>query len=799
MQFWSFAAFARDARFAARTLRRDPAFVATAAGSLAVALGTITSVYGIVDAATHPANAVRESERVVYVANQGHGASSGYSASVFAELVRARQRVFEQTAVVEMRGATYGVGSQTDHGMVLAVSTEFFTTTGITPSIGRSFATSDFAAGSPPVAMVGFRVWRSALGAQRTAVGRTIDIEGRTYTIVGVMPPDATWRLGADLVLPASTAERFEYPAVIARLRPGIIADSARAQLRREVDPLLTSMFGVGRRPFRTNFVTIGRPPEAMTDLHKMLLAAAGLIVLVACANLASLMLARGLSRNREHAVRFALGARRSSIVRQTLLEALICSVLAGMAGVVLASWFFGLLTYGLTTDVPQLGVVSVALNWRVFGFAATTVIAVGIASGLYPALRASGTGLEQMLKDGGSSVTRRMRARYSPLVIAQLALTLALLMGAALLLQSAHELRDRDLGLDPRGLLSVRSVIPRALRDSISAREAHVSLMNALAREPGVRGVATVRAAAPVGNGIAVTLASGSTRRAYLQSYGEVSANYLATLGVRLLRGRDLAAGDELSPVGTAVVSRTAALSFWRGEDPIGQMITLADVGRARRTVRVVGIAEDVAASVSSPDLEPTPAVYVIAQDTTGRATTIMVRASSLAERVIRTRLVYRAREALPPRVAVQIDRSLAVLDTEIGVRYFIASVFVTFGLLALALAMFGTFSVRAHDVARRGREFAVRISLGATSATIARSVLRDSVVVALAGTGAGAFLAMYTARQLDPWLYGVFYTDVRALIVAEFALIATTLAASLAPALHAARSNPVDILRVT
>lgn len=648
--------------------------------------------------------------------------------------------------------------------------------------------------------MVGFSTWRKALGAQRDAIGRTVDMNGRTYTIVGVMPADGSWRLGADVFVPATPAERLAWPLVIGRLRPGLTTDQARDQLRRDIDPVLTSIFGDGRRPFRTTFGDVARLPETMTDLHKMLLLASGLIVLIACANLASLMLARGVRRGREYALRFALGARRSSIVRQTLIEALICALLAGTLGVVLASWLFDILTYSLTSDVPAFGGVSVSLNWRVFALASLASIAAALLFGLYPALRVSSSRLRHPLNDAGATATHRSRIRYSPLAIAQLALTLALLMGSNLLVRSARELGDREIGFEPRGLFSINAFASSSQRDSIDLRVVRASLMSALAREPGVRSVATVRHAPPAGYGVSVTLASGGSRRAYLPSYQDVSANFLTTLGVRVVEGRDFATGDEVTQVGAAVVSRAAARSFWRGESPVGQMLTLADQGRAGPLVRVVGVVEDVAPMIAAaPDIEPSPAVYIVTRDSTPRLETMLARASVAEEQGMQTRLIRRARGALPPGGVVRVVPFLASLNAELAIRYFIAGVFTALGFLALGLALFGVFSVRAHDVAHRSREFAVRISLGATRSQIARSVLRDSMVIVLAGTGLGAFLAMYAGRRLDQWLYGVFYTDVWALIVAELVLLATTILASLAPALRAARSNPVDILRAS
>ncbi len=795
-----FSAIARDARFAVIALRRDPFFAVVASGSLALVLAVITSVYGIVDTATHPPSAVRTPNQVVYVANQGRGASAGYTPAAFANLVRQQRGAFVQTALLEHRSVTFALGSYTDQSVALLVSQEFFATTGITPVLGRALGPADFVVGSPPVAMVGFHAWRKALGAQQDAIGRTIDVDGRVYTIVGVMPLDASWHLSSDVVLPALPTERVLWPSVIGRLRPGVIPDSARNQLRRVIDPSLTAEYGAGRVPFRTSFRPVAELPAAMSDLHKILLAASALIVVIASANLASLMLARGLRRSREYAVQFALGARRASIVRQTLIEALICAAAAGALAIILAIWILDFLTYGLARDVPQLGEIAVSLSWRVFAFTAVVAMGAALAFGLYPALRASAIRMEQTLRDGSGSVTRRSRSRFSPLVVAQIALTLALLMGANLLINSADRMRHRNLGFEPRGLITVDAFVPRAMRDSVDIRLMRESLLSAIEREPGVRAVATVRSAAPVGKTLTVTLPSGGNRQSYHPSYTIVSANYLATLGVRVTDGRDFVVGDGVGSIGAAVVSRSASRWFWRGENPIGQMITLAGVGQDGPLVRVVGVADDVRpTTAAAAGLEPAPVLYVVSQDSAVRTATMLVRTAASAEQSMRTRLLRRTSAMVPRGSTVRVEAYLARFDAEVAAGYFIAGIFIALGVLALGLSLFGVFSVRAHDVAQRSREFAVRMSIGATREDITRSVLRDTFVIVLAGTAIGAFLAMFVGRQLDPWLYGVFYTDVKALMIAELVLLATALFASLGPALRAARSDPVQILRAT
>lgn len=740
---------------------------------------------------------MRDPERVAFVQNRGTAASRGYSPSAFADVVRARARVFEMSALFDGQGTGYAVGEQSDFGMATRVSREFFAVTGITPRLGRSLGPTDFAPGAAPVAMVGFNLWRRSLGSHPSALGKSIDVGGRPYSIVGVMPPDVSSRFFADIVIPATARGELAWPTIVGRLRDGVGRDAAQDELRRTVDPVLTEVFGVGQRPFRTELIPVTSVPGPMTDLHKMLFLAAALVLVIACANLASLMLARGLARGREYALRLALGAQRSSVIRQTLLEALACAILAAALGILLAIWIFDLLTRGLTSYVPQLGTVAVALNWRVFAFAAVAACCAALLCGVYPALRASSVQLAQPLKDGAGTTTRRSHSRYSKLVIAQVALTLALLMGSSLLIQSAREMRDRAVGFDPAGLFSLTVYIPRAVRDSLDARALQRSLLDAIAREPGVSHVATHGYAGAKGSAIFVTLPSGGNRRSYFRSYSVVSPSYLATLGIQVEEGRDFVAGDAQLPVGAAIVSRTAARALWRGENPLGQMIRLADAHGPGPSVRVVGIAPDVGSLVvETPDVEPAPAVYVVTNDSTPRYDQIIVRGSN-AQRALQTRLHRRLHDLLPPRASAQVRPFLSELDAQVAIRYFMGGTFIALALLALGLAVFGVYSVRSHDVALRRREYAVRIALGSTDRDVARAVLRESLVIVLAGTGVGAFVAMYVARRLDPWLFGVFYTDVRALVLGELVLITTTLLASLIPALRAARSDPVETLR--
>jgi putative ABC transport system permease protein len=799
-------AFLQDVALATRSLRRSRAFVIVTVLSLGLALGVTTTMFGIVDATLNPAVPLREPARVVTVSNAGDGAGHGVTWYETFEAARRSNGLFEQIAIASNEYSFLRIGSHYDRRPVLAVSPNFFAVTGVRPFLGRAFAADGRDAEAGDAAMVIFRLWRSALGGARDLRGSSVEVEGRIYRVVGVLPPYLPSGLNGGVYLPmqvsASAGASARWASLVARLAPGVAAAQAERTLRSVVDPVLTATYGVGRRPFRYRVrPVLDERPAAMDDLQRILLASAFVVLVIACGNLANLMLARGLARERDYALCFALGARRANVIRQTLVEGLLCALAGAALGVLIAVWAFDLVTYRMTREVPVLGAMAVSLNWRIFAFSVLAAVVTTLVFAMLPAIRTSNVDLNLPLKSGAGTTTRRVRSRFSALVVGEVALTMTLMLGAGLLMKAVRAMRTTDLGYNPHGLLQIDAYLARATsnrRGTVSEAQMW-RLLERVRSHPGVIGAALegIGSTPRLGPGLVSALAEGGNRRLYAQNYSAVSPDFLRTVGVPVTQGRDFAPGDAVTR-GAVIVNEAAARVLWPSESPVGRMLKLGDLETDAPWLPVVGISRDVrAASTVMPVTDPVPQVWVVPPPGLVALDRLRVRVPAHGESQFRTALDRVTRQTLPPGSIVVVRPWLGSFDDAVLARDFVAKLFVVFGAIALGLAAVGLYCLVSFTVAERRREFAVRCALGATGSQIARMVVHDATIMVLAGTGVGAFLAMWLARALDAMLYSVFYTDVAALLMAEGVLIVVALVACLMPARRAARSDPVEVMR--
>lgn len=799
-------ALLQDVVLAVRSLRRSRGFVAVAVLSLGLALGVTTTMFGVVDTALNPAIPLREPARLVIVSNGGDGA--GHDARWFETFDAAGRGsgLFEQVAPVSHQYAFLRIGAHNDWQLVGEVGPDFFAVTGVTPFVGRAFDAGGRDAASGNAAMVSFAIWRGALGGARDLRQAKVEIEGRIYQVVGVLPPYLPGRLAGGVYLPmrarGGTSPAVRFGSVVARLRPGVSAARAEASLRAGIDPVLTATYGVGRRPFRF-FVrpVVDQRPEDMSDLQRILLASALVVLVIACGNLANLMLARGLVRERDYALCFALGARRVNVIRQTLIEGLLCALGGTVIGVLIAVWAFDVAIYRMTREVPGLGAMAVSLNWRIFGFSVLAATVTSLAFAIVPAIRTSTVDLNLPLKSGAGTTTGRVRSRFSALVVAEVALTMTLMLGASLLMKAVRAMQETEFGYNPRGLLDIGVYMERSPTNRRGAvpEEVMRRMLERVRSSRGVIGAALQGAGSTPNNGpgLVSALAGGGNRRLYAPSYTAVSPDYLRTLGVPVIRGRDFAGGDAVTR-GAAIVNEAAARVLWPSESPVGKMLKLGDLETDAPWVPVVGVSRAIrSASTVIPDLEPGPQLWIVPPPGLVPLDRMRVRVPANREVVLRTELERLVKQTLPPGSIFVVRPALESFDAAVLGRAFVARMFVAFGAIALGLAAVGLYSLLAFVVTQRRREFAVRRALGATGAQVARTVLHDAAVMVLAGTGVGAFLAMWLARALDSILYSVFYTDVVALLVAEGVVIGVAAVACLMPARRAALAEPVEVLR--
>ena len=818
---------------ALRSLRRAPGFTLAAVVTLALGIGATTSIFSVVDAMLLRPLPYADADRLVAVwAHQSDPTADGppsfadfddWRRTTTAPGGRVEGMAFARSESLLLRGEESAVAVNTAF-----VSEGFFGVLGGRPLLGRTFAPEEERPGAPGVIVLGHRLWSTRFGADPRVVGRTLDFAGASYTVVGVMPPGyeypGRWaEAWAPLAPLAATSpavrERLARrelrvdARVIARLRPDARLDAVRADLatvaRRlaEAHPAENRGWGAHLVPLREQMV--GPVRQALL----VLLGAVGLLLLVACADVANLSLVRALARSRELAVRAALGAGRGRIARQLLTESALVALAGGALGALLAVAGVAALrraapAMALFTVAPSMDTVGV--DARVLAFALVAALGTALLFGVTPALHATraasrGT-LRQVARGAGASAAgRRLR---DAVVALQIALTLVLLVGATLLGRSFLEARSRAPGF-PLDELVVLRVEPLATR--YASPEQLVALYERLrasaAAIPGVRGAAIVNHLAMTGAGIPTGVRVPGGPDSLGAVFRVADGAFFATAGIPVRRGRALDDADQARAArpGTvdvpAVVSATLARQTWPRGDALGARFTAfkqasgrPDFGEPIVAV-VVGIAEDVKfAALDEP--APVPAVYFPMTVNPWRWGMLVVRAQGDPAALVAA--VRRAVRAVDPDIpVVDVRTGGQMLRDRLAERRFNLAILSVFAAAALTLAAVGVYGVVAHGVGQRAGELGVRAALGALPRELVVLVLRDGARVAAVGIVAGLGLALAASRLLAGMLFGVGARDAASYGGIAALLAAVALAATAIPARRAARADPADALR--
>ncbi|MBI4420532.1 MAG: FtsX-like permease family protein [Gemmatimonadetes bacterium] len=544
---------------------------------------------------------------------------------------------------------------------------------------------------------------------------------------------------------------------------------------------------------------TLRPDPYDLSNFHLAMAASALAVLLIACANLANLMLARGVARRGELSLRLAIGASRGALVRQLLAEALLLAAAGGALGVFAAAW--GVSIAGSEWPrLPFLALRAPHLSWRIFAFGVLATGATVVLFGLFPALRASRVNVAEPLKESGSTTTGRVR-HYSWLAITQVALALMLLMSATVLAKSAYRIATTIFGYEPRGLLQAIVNLRQqqfANGEAVQARFDH--LLETVRGVEGVR-VAATSAGARTDGGVAISDYEGdSLSLISLFGYRQVSPDYFRALGTTVLAGRDFTAGDREAG-GAAIVNEAAAQALWPNQSPVGRLIKLGHPRSPVPWVRVVGMAQNArygTFDIIEPHLPPRPEVYLVPALDSARGRSIVFRAEGDSARVALNvaRAIQAAASLRSPPFVFPMLINLAYYTNSLR---FATRLFTFLGLCGMGLAAVGLYGVLAYAVSRRTREFGVRLALGARAEDLFRMVFHDGAVMFLAGTAIGAFVAMGASTLVESLLFGVPPTDAASLVISELVLLGAALLACLGPALRAMRADPVEILRAT
>jgi putative ABC transport system permease protein len=802
-----------DLRFALRSLRKSPGFTAVALLTLALGIGANTAIFSLVYAVLLRPLPYKDAGRVVVLHETTPKVGTvSVSYPNFVDW-RSQSRRFSQMAFVHDVDADLGGTIKPQAVTAEAVSASFLSLLDVRPIAGRDFAASEDEPGTAAVAILSYGLWQSRFGGDRGVLGRTITLDGRPVTIVGIVPPDFRAPEPADLLLPvgvwrADHAKAAEdrgargNSVVVARLAPMSSLAAARVELQTiaarlaRAYPTTNDQFGVALQPVRDFFVGDVRP--ALLVLFGAVL----FVLLIACANVANLLLARGSTRAREVALRTALGAGRARLVRQMMTESLVLALLGGAAGLLVASGAIRVL--GAVAPAGSLAAAPTSLNGPVLLFTAVIVVLVTCLFGAAPAIHTTRPDVQSELKEGGRTVGggRRHGRLLAVQSGAEITLALVLLAGAGLMLRTVVGLLSVDPGFRSAGVLTMDVALraPRYAHDP-ERRRFWQQLLDGAHAVPGVRSAAvgTVVPFTHDHSRADVTIEGmplptpGSFPH---PDYHFVSSGYFRTLGIPLVRGRDFTAADDENAPRVGIVNTRLAQQYFPGRDPIGKRFMFGHPSAATSPewITIVGVAGDTKLyGLGNPSrLE----VYVPYRRYPPGDVTLLVQ--SAMEPGPLAAAMRRVVAAIDPDQPISSVATMGALRrASVGDRRATLMLLSAFSALAVLLAAIGIYGVISYAVAQRSHEIGIRMALGARQRGVLAMVLRDAGTIAVAGIAVGIATAIVLTRTMAGLLYAVSPADPVTLVAAASLLLAIALLAAYLPARRAARVHPMEALR--
>ena len=803
---------AGDVRLAFRQLRSAPGFTLAATLTLALGIGGTTAIFSLVNAVILRPFAFPDPERVMTVWEHWRDSRSELSAANFLDL-QSSSDAFESMTALTWR--SYNIATQDAPERVLGVEAthEFFDVFGVRPVLGRGFLPEEDSPGRERVVVLSHELWMERFGADSALVGREVRINSTAYTVVGVMPPGFDpFTNGERLWVPiAFTPERRQmrdehYLTVAARLRPGVTREQAEQQVdgitRRLAELYIHSAGRTGRvLPFADAVVN----DDVRMRLF-VLLAAVSFVLLIACGNVANLSLSRGTSREREIAVRTAIGAARGRLVRQLLTESMVLAMISVIAGTAAAYGGVRLLVSAAPAGVPRLG--AAAVDGVALAFAVVVAAASGLIFGIAPALRVTRTDLASALKEGGRGTVGRIRDRLrGAFVAAEVALAFTLLAGAALLVRSAVQLGRADIGLEPGGVLTARATLPpSAYGEGEEARRTFLRMAELLEESPGVAASA-MASGVPTGpgggfNGLIPEGRPLAIESAIQSRLRIITPGYFDALGIRILAGRSFSDTDVLGRSLAMIVSRRFAEEAWPGEAALGKRVACCD--SAPEDIRwktVVGVADDV--HWRGPGQDFAPEFYLplaqapaVAFSWIGSTMTLVAR-SATSDAGGAAPALRAAVQSAGPEIPLFDIRSMEDrLRATYATSRFNATLLGLLGVVGLLLAVIGIYGVVAYNAGRRTHEIGLRIALGASRHDVVALMTVQGLRPVVLGTLVGVAGAAVTTRVLRTALFGVTPGDPATFVGAAVVLLVAAGTAAFLPARRAARLDPGRVL---
>ena len=811
--------FLADVRFACRGLRRSPGFAAAAILTLALGMGATTAIFSVIRAVLMSPLPYAQPERRVMVWSRWKDFPKTWVA--VGEVADYRRAIpsFASVAAWEIDQANLTGGADPVRVGVAGVTANTFETLGARPQLGRGFTEAEDRPGGPPVIVLGYGVWQNRFGGDPEVVDQVVELDGVARRVVGVMPRG--FALPTDFTEDAAEPTQVYVPDQVdfsqgdhgnhgyyaaATLVPGATAARATAELK----ALTAASTRAGLYPEAMRFDAFAVPVEeeirgGARRALVLVFGAVGFLLLMACANVANLLLARAEGRQREIAVRAAIGAGKGRLIRQLLTESLVLAVAGGTLGLLLAWAGVKIIAAKGAAGLPALA--PIGIHPRMLLFAAALSLLTTLLFGFAPALQTLRLNLTESLRDGSANASAGLRRQSLRAALAgvQMALAVLLLLGAGLMLRTLDALLHVDLGFQPEHVLTLQLRPPEA---SYKTPESVVAFYRALLDRvrglPGVHAAGLVRSlplAASIGDW-------GLDIEGYVESPGNhakgdwqvVSDGAFEALGERLVRGRTLAAGDTAEALPVAVVNETLARTYWPGQDPIGKRMRMGSA-TTRPWMTVVGLVRDerhngVTAAIKEKFFVPYAQFPRAREGDAARGMTLVLRIAGEPMRLVNP--IRAEVRALDPRLPVANVRLMTdVVDASMATPRLTGTLLTIFAGLALVLAAVGVAGVLAYLVSRRRREIGIRMALGASRANVLGLIVRRGVLYAGAGIAAGIAAALFLTRLMEGLLFGVAPRDPLTFVAVSAILLVIAVVASLIPALRAARVDPLEALR--
>ena len=810
----SLKALARDLRFSLRTLARNPGFTCVAVLAIALGIGANSTMFSVVQGVILSPLPFPQPERLVFVWQNRPGVPQLDASYPNFEDWQRNARSFDSMSAVVFHNFDLTAPGTAEHLTGIRVSSAFLGTLGVKPALGRDLAAADDVENASPVGVISNCLWREKFGTDPHVVGRTVVLDGRSFAVVGVLPAGFHFLADADVVTPLRphmpaiyTQRSVDAVAVVARVKRGVTMGQAAAEMntvQQDLDrryPDANRGIGIGLTSLKQEIV------GDVKGTVLLLFGAVGFVLLIACANVASLLLARSTARAREFGIRAALGASRGRMARQLLTESVVLSLAGGALGVGIAWLGLRGLLASLPYNLPRAE--NIGLHLPVLGFSVLISIAVGILFGLVPALQSAKTDLQDSLQKGSRGATRVRTASLSRLVTVQFALTLVLMTGAGLLLRSIRNLWHINPGFETRHVISFQvGLSPALTQTAAGTRAAWQQLLGRIRQIPGVE-------AADVTNIVPLSGADnggpfwvGTTQPASLQEaphalYFWTGPDYLKTMQIPLLQGRFFTAADQVTSDKVVVIDSVLAQSFFHCQNPVGQTLTVGHWGAAR----IVGVVGHVRHwGLDDPGTYNPRQIYIPAYQLPDAMVTDFFRNLTVLVRtpLPPTAVMAAVRDAVYASSADQPVYGVKTMDEVVSEsmasRNLPVLLLGIFAALALVLASIGIYGVVSYAVTQRTQEIGIRMALGADRQQILRLIARQAAGMAGGGLIAGGLAAVLLSRVLPSFshlLYGVGKSDLTTLLSVSGVLLLAAGVACYVPARRAMCTDPMNCLR--